>query len=188
MSGKNNLGERIKSLIKICGYRQIEFSLSLGLSKNTMFYYLSDRRNPRSDTIKKIAEKCDVNLEWLTTGKIIPALLYTRFKELHDSTALSTKDFAAALNKPESYIEAIENGDIYPSEEFLENARKTFKKNRDFYLARNVLNVQEERTKYFNEQYPELISWISENDEFKMDLDGLVNRWRRIKSLEQKHQ
>ena len=188
MSDKNNLGYRIKCLIKICGYRQVAFSLSLGLSKNTIFYYLSGRRNPRLETIQKIAETCSVDLEWLTTGKIIPAPIAHTFKRLIDSTGLTIKDFAAKLDKPESFITAIIDMEIWPSKEFLDNALVVFERDEDFYEPQNALNKFRRRAEKFRDQYPDIIDWVYDKNEheFQADFNSLVTRWRRIKSLEQK--
>jgi len=184
------IGSRIKSVIKLAGYNQRDLSVTIGLGNNTLFYYISDRRKPTYSTMQKIAEKCEVNLEWLTTGKIIPANITYRFQQLHDSTTLSTKDFAAKLNKPESFITAIENGDIYPSQEFLDKALDVFSKDEDFYLPQNVLDKFKRRAEKFKELYPDVIDWMHDKDEkeFRADFDSLVNRQRRIKSLESKQQ
>ena len=180
------IGSRIKSVIKLAGYNQRDLSVTIGLGNNTLFYYISDRRKPTYSTIQKIAELCEVNLEWLTTGKIIPARIPYRFQQLHDSTALSTKDFAAKLDKPESFIAAIENGDIWPSEDFLKKALDVFSKDEDFYLPQNVLEKFKRCVDKFKELYPDVIDWMHDKDEkdFQVDFESLVNRWRKIKSLE----
>jgi transcriptional regulator with XRE-family HTH domain len=183
-------GITIKNAVKYSGFRQREFSKKLGLSENTLFYYMSERTKPTYEIIQKIAEKCDVDLEWLTTGKIIPAPIAHTFKRLIDCTGLSIKDFAAKLNKPESFINAILNMEIWPSKEFLDKALVVFEKDNDFYEPQNVLNKFKRRTDKFREQYPDIIDWIYDKNEkeFQVDFNSLVNRWRRIKSLEQKQQ
>jgi len=180
--------ERLKFVVKQAKITQKEIAKIAGCAPNTIFYYTSGRRKPTYFVIQKIAELCEVNLEWLTTGKIIPAPVTYSFQQLHDSTALSTKEFAAKLDKPESFIAAIENGDIWPSDDFLKKALDVFSKDEDFYLPQNVLDKFKRRAEKFKELYPDVIDWMHDKDEkeFRADFDSLVSRQRRIKSLESK--
>lgn len=181
------IGDKIRRVVSLSGFKQREFSISLGLSDNTLYYYMSEKTKPTLIIIKKIADKCDINLEWLTTNDmVIPATISHNYQKLIDSKGLSIKDFAAKLNKPEKFIQAIIDREIYPSEEFKKRTIKTFDLDDDYFLPQNINNKRDRNLIKFRQEYPDVVDWMFDknNHEFRQDFEALISRWRRIKQLE----
>ena len=74
---QENIGFRIKELIKAIGYSQRQFAKELGVSPTTISDYIAGRANPSPKVIKLIEQKFNVNPEWLREGKgemFLPAI------------------------------------------------------------------------------------------------------------------
>ncbi|WP_060862889.1 helix-turn-helix domain-containing protein [Paenibacillus riograndensis] len=65
-----SFGERLSYLRTKKGLSQEELSKILKIAKSTLGMYEIDKREPNHEMTAKIAEFFDVNVGWLTTGKI----------------------------------------------------------------------------------------------------------------------
>ena len=62
------LGERIKKAREKAGFNQEEFSKALSIGKRTLVDYEQNKTEPKLSKIYKIAELCNVDVEWLLFG------------------------------------------------------------------------------------------------------------------------
>ena len=76
------MNERIKKLRKALGLTQQEFAERLGIKRNTVANYETDRNTPIDAVISLICREFDVNEEWLRTGEGDMIQQHTRDKEL----------------------------------------------------------------------------------------------------------
>ena len=76
------MNERIKKLRKALGLTQQEFAERLGIKRNTVANYETDRNTPIDAVISLICREFDVNEEWLRTGEGYMIQQHTRDKEL----------------------------------------------------------------------------------------------------------
>lgn len=65
----NSLNDRIKLIFKNSELTQTEISKRLKISQSAVSNLIAGKKNPSERTISDIAERFDVNLEWLKTGK-----------------------------------------------------------------------------------------------------------------------
>jgi transcriptional regulator with XRE-family HTH domain len=157
---------------------------ALEISSQTTYaeYENADRKMAHSTLIK--LSELGFDLNWLITGKIIARISH-RLSQLREKQGLTIEEFSAKLIKPISFVNAIETLDIMPSEQFLESAVKAFNETMDFYLPQNKGNIQQRNSEMLNALPQEFLEWLRTDADFKSDFDGLISRWRRIKTLEQ---
>jgi len=65
----SSFGKRLKEVRLACKYKQGEVAEFLGITQTAMSDYENEKRNPPRETIVKLAEFYDVNLNWLLTGE-----------------------------------------------------------------------------------------------------------------------
>ena len=63
-----SFGSRLKALMQQQGITTIELAKALGVSRQSVAYWLSDRNCPTPETSQKIAELFETSLVWLRTG------------------------------------------------------------------------------------------------------------------------
>lgn len=61
--------ERLRELIEVLGFNQVEFANSIGLTQATISRYLSGEREINTTTILAIKAVYKVNPNWLLTGE-----------------------------------------------------------------------------------------------------------------------
>ena len=57
--------ERLNELLKEWGGSQICFAVYVGISRQTLGFYLRGERQPNIEALKKICECCEVSADWL---------------------------------------------------------------------------------------------------------------------------
>ena len=60
---------RLKDSIKSSKFSQKELAKEIDISENSLTNYLSGKRTPDVSVVSKIAQLCDIDLNWLLTGK-----------------------------------------------------------------------------------------------------------------------
>ncbi|WP_105619991.1 helix-turn-helix domain-containing protein [Vallitalea okinawensis] len=65
----NKFGERLKGAIKKAGYTNAKATQELGLSKNTISNYINKNVPETVVAVHKLAELCNVTVDYLLTGK-----------------------------------------------------------------------------------------------------------------------
>lgn len=63
------MNERIKKLRKELGFTQQEFADKIGMKRNTIANYETDRNEPSNSVISLICREFNVNESWLRTGE-----------------------------------------------------------------------------------------------------------------------
>jgi|GEM_PF-3235143 transcriptional regulator with XRE-family HTH domain len=62
------IGERILLALKTVNLKQKELAEKLSISEHTLINYIKNRRSISAENLQKIAEICNVSVEWLNTG------------------------------------------------------------------------------------------------------------------------
>lgn len=62
-------GQRIQQSRKALGLSQKEFGAQLNVSGSMIGQYENDLRNPKRETLQRIADALDVSVDWLCTGQ-----------------------------------------------------------------------------------------------------------------------
>lgn len=62
------LGERLRKARNHAGMEQVELADALGVARNTISNYETDRRHPSKALIRYWAEVCGVSNDWLVDG------------------------------------------------------------------------------------------------------------------------
>jgi transcriptional regulator with XRE-family HTH domain len=181
------ISERIRMCRECLSISQKEMAKNLNLKQRAYSNYENgNRKIPRS--IIAIVSTFGIDFQWLLEGYQIPARIGHRFAKLREEYGLQPDDFAKKLNKPLSFITAIENYIIMPSRDFLGMSANAFGQTLDFYEPQNKFNKSQRALTDINEKYRDILGDLWPDEEFKSDLDSLISRWRRIKSLESRNQ
>lgn len=65
MDAKNEIPQRLKTLRELMGYSPKEFAELIGIKQQTYYVYESGRALPSIDKLIRIAETCNITLDWL---------------------------------------------------------------------------------------------------------------------------
>lgn len=118
-----NQGELIKTARKNKGLTQKQLAEKTGLAAVTIQQYERNLRQPRLENIKKIAEALDTTVAYLMDWKEKESLsnvLAENIKTYRKNLGISKKSLSVILGKSVSYVEALENGSIIPSQDELQ--------------------------------------------------------------------
>lgn len=69
MNKVNNIGQRIKKLLKEKGISQAELARRIGVSRAAVSEWVRGKSEPSESTLKLIAKEFGVNENWLKTGE-----------------------------------------------------------------------------------------------------------------------
>lgn len=69
VANSDNFCQRLKSIRRSLKYTQDEFSKLLNISKPTLVRYEAGGRKPDADLLSILADKYNVNINWLISGK-----------------------------------------------------------------------------------------------------------------------
>jgi len=117
----DTLGKRLKQLRKWLRINQLEMAEAIGLETAVAISkYESDDRTPDMSKLLMIEQKFQVHIEWLIKGESKPyigkKLALAREKPEHKIELLHA---ATALNIPDGFLSAIENGEVLPADTLL---------------------------------------------------------------------
>ncbi len=107
-----SIGTHIKALLKERKIKQIALAKYLGMSPSRLSNYLSDKREPGFETIHKIAEYFNINMEYFAAGVKSKNINYPVQEEvIHSDTLKSTatvpykRIHAKVRSRPERMVE-----------------------------------------------------------------------------------
>lgn len=123
------IGERIKKIRTDKRMTQTEFAALIGLNQPTIGQMETGVRNATKRSIMLICEKCDINKEWLESGKGEQYKLLSKTQKIMKYTALLLKDTDSAIAEAIiNFIITYEQLDA-PSKKVLDDVARTFVEN-----------------------------------------------------------
>lgn len=143
MDNKKIIGQRINSALALSGKMQKDLAAVLGVTDNTVSYYVGGKRSPSTEQLIEIAKYLGVTSDYLLGIDSLNAhninysrdVFPERLKFLREKCGMSCAALAEKIGVTGASIGYYERGERTPNIEILQSLCKTFEVSADYLLG-----------------------------------------------------